>query len=129
MQLVFVWQVLYISTWLLVKMSVCTALLRLTPYRRRRYVLFSLMGLAVATAAAFVAGALVQCSPVSAAWTGGQDACSDKAVLVAALYLVSAVNVFTDAIVATFSITILGHVRMRRPVKIFVAVVLSLGIL
>ncbi|KAL8382237.1 hypothetical protein RB595_006157 [Gaeumannomyces hyphopodioides] len=128
-KLVFVWHLLYISSWVLIKASVCAALLRLTAYQRRRFFLVFLIGLAVAAAVAFLAGVLVQCSSIQAVWTGEKELCHNKAAVVGGFYLVSAVGIVTDAAVASISVVILSHVRIPKVVKRFVAVILSLGVL
>ncbi|EJT78203.1 hypothetical protein GGTG_03305 [Gaeumannomyces tritici R3-111a-1] len=128
-KLAFIWHLLYISSWVLIKASVCAALLRLTSYQRRRFFLVFLIGLAVAAAVAFLAGVLAQCSPIQAVWTAEQELCHNTAVVVGGFYLVSAVSIIADIAVAIISVVILGHVRIPKVVKRFVAVILSLGVL
>ncbi|KAL8408336.1 hypothetical protein RB594_006947 [Gaeumannomyces avenae] len=100
-------------------------------YRLPAQVIFLvfLIGHAVAAAVAFLAGVLAQCSPIQAVWTGEQELCHNTAVVAGGFYLVSAVSIIADTAVAIISVVILGHVRIPKVVKRFVAVILSLGVL
>ncbi|KAI6356172.1 hypothetical protein MCOR25_007940 [Pyricularia grisea] len=134
-KIVFVWHFIYIVGWVLVKLSVCTAVLRITSHQRRRYIIFATMALCSATGIAFIVGLLAQCSPLDSLWSPdmSEEALSRRRaagrVVAAVFYLVSAVNIVSDLVIAVFSIFILRHVRMKRYMKVSVGAALSLGVL
>ncbi|KAH8846275.1 hypothetical protein MCOR29_009298 [Pyricularia oryzae] len=134
-KVVFVWHFVYIVGWVLVKLSVCAAVLRITSHQRRRYIIFATMALSLTTGIAFVVGLLAQCSPLETLWSQDMSEAAESRrrragrVVAALFYLVSAVNIASDLVIAVFSIFILRHVRMKRYMKISVGAALSLGVL
>lgn len=134
-KVVFVWHFVYIVGWVLVKLSVCAAVLRITSHQRRRYIIFATMALSLTTGIAFFVGLLAQCSPLETLWSPDMSEAAESRrrragrVVAALFYLVSAVNIASDLVIAVFSIFILRHVRMKRYMKISVGAALSLGVL
>ncbi|TLD23833.1 hypothetical protein PspLS_06350 [Pyricularia sp. CBS 133598] len=134
-KIVFVWHFIYIVGWVLVKLSVCAAVLRITSHQRRRYIIFATMALSLITGVAFIAGLLAQCSPLNYLWSPDMSEAAEShrrragQIVAAIFYLVSAVTIVSDFIIAVFSIFILRHVRMKRYMKVSVGAALSLGVL
>ncbi|TLS26539.1 hypothetical protein PpBr36_04208 [Pyricularia pennisetigena] len=134
-KIVFVWHFIYIVAWILVKLSVCAAVLRITSHQRRRYIIFVTMALSSTTGVAFIIGLLAQCSPLDSLWSPDMSEAAESRrrgagrIVAAVFYLVSAVNIISDLVIALFSIFILRHVRMKRYMKVSVGAALSLGVL
>jgi hypothetical protein len=128
-QYVFLWQVFYACTTVLIKASICACLLRLTTQKRYVLLLQGLITLSAALSGAGIVTLMFFCRPVEANWNPALGSCLDPLIISVFTYAGSVVNVLLDLSVAIIPIFLLRDIQMRPKMKMLVQMVLGLGAL
>ncbi|KAH8890437.1 hypothetical protein GQ53DRAFT_176961 [Thozetella sp. PMI_491] len=123
------WQASYACTLAFIKSSICVALTRIT---QEKLYLNILRGLIILSVAMSTVGLLVifnQCHPIQDYWDQNTANCWPAIIPTALSYAASVANVITDVTVASIPYFILRKVQMRSRLKLYVNMILGLGIL
>jgi hypothetical protein len=112
-----------------VKASICVLILRVTPQRRYRWILYSVI--VVSTLGSFirVVTYLARCQPLQAAWSPSKGTCGSPAILTNVTYFFGTVCIITDWICAILPAFVIWKIQLSRKAKIYVGIMLALGVL
>lgn len=121
------WMMIYIISLAVIKGSICVTLYRIG-YANTKYkvVVFTLLGLTIATMLVTLVGVLLLCRPVSANWTG-EGECAGSSTLVALSYTSTASTIITDLSLAVLPGFMVWSTIMDPRQKIFICLLLSFG--
>lgn len=124
------WQAFYAGSLAFIKSSICITLMRIT--QQKRYLMI-LRGLIILSASLSVVGLIVivnQCHPLDRYWDKRvPGTCWPPIIATALSYAASVSNVITDFCVAAIPFFLLRNVQMRSKIKLYVRLILGLGIL
>ncbi|RYP59402.1 hypothetical protein DL769_008547 [Monosporascus sp. CRB-8-3] len=125
-----IWQAFYAGSLALIKSSICISLMRIT---QQKIYLNILRGLIILSAALCAVGLVVivnQCHPLDRYWDKRvPGTCWPPISATVLTYAASVSNVITDLTVAAIPFFLLRHVQMRSRLKLYVRLILGLGIL
>ncbi|RYP91479.1 hypothetical protein DL770_002418 [Monosporascus sp. CRB-9-2] len=124
----------YVLNMWLIKLSVAIFLLRIAVERRYRYTLYISMVIVSITSFALFLWNIFQCKPVEAQWDytildrHPEAHCVSADAIVSAAYALSAQNIVSDWLYALLPIAMIWKVKMTTEAKVYVSLVLGLGI-
>jgi hypothetical protein len=128
-----IWMMDYVFSLVLIKMSLCIAMLRVgSPIKKFRVCVYTLLGLCVATFMATIIGILYLCRPIEANWNTalvleGKAVCASMEAMIALSYMSTASSIATDIACAILPGVIVRNMQLPRKTKISVCVLLSFG--
>lgn len=129
-QALLMWQAFYAGSLAFIKSSICITLMRIT---QQRMYLNILRGLIILSAALSTVGLIIivnQCHPLTRYWDKRvPGTCWPPIIATVLSYIASASNVVTDLTVAVIPIFLLRQIQMRSRLKLYVRLILGLGIL
>jgi hypothetical protein len=124
------WQAFYAGSLPFIKSSICITLMRITEQRMYLNILRGLIILSVALSTVGLIVIVNQCHPLDKYWDKRvSGTCWPPIIATVLSYAASASNVITDLAVATIPFFLLRHVQMRSKLKLYVRLILGLGIL
>lgn len=124
------WQAFYAGSLSFIKSSICIALMRIAQERMYLNILRGLIILSVALSSIGLVVVFNQCHPLDKYWDKRvPGTCWSPIVATVLSYAASASNVITDLTVATIPFFLLRHVQMRPRLKLYIRLILGLGIL
>ncbi|KAF4973793.1 hypothetical protein FSARC_22 [Fusarium sarcochroum] len=126
---IFIWQILYVSSSLFIKASICIQLRRIAIEKWHIIFLWTLIVSSVLTTIAAIVAVLIRCKPVPASWNPALGTCENQHIIIVFTYVVSGMNILTDFAVAIIPIFILRKLQMRASLKRMTALVLGVGVL
>ncbi|RYP02650.1 hypothetical protein DL764_005695 [Monosporascus ibericus] len=124
----------YVLNMWLIKLSVAIFLLRIAVERRYRYTLYISMIIVSITSFPLFVWSIFQCNPVEAQWDYTildhypEAHCVSADAIVSAAYALSAQNIVSDWLYALLPIAMIWKVKMTTEAKLYVTLVLGLGI-
>ncbi|KAK4222208.1 hypothetical protein QBC38DRAFT_89084 [Podospora fimiseda] len=125
-----IWQALYAGSLAFIKSSICITLMRITQQRGYLILLRSLVILSAGLSSVGLVVILNQCHPLSRYWDKSIPGTCWPPILATVLsYAASVSNVITDFTVAITPYFLLRHVQLRRRLKVYVKLILGLGML
>ncbi|KAF4952448.1 hypothetical protein FSARC_12643 [Fusarium sarcochroum] len=124
----FYFEVVYCSSLLFIKGSICITLLRIATQRIHRLIVWATLIFTELSTLTVVIGLFCLCRPLSAFW-GEPGTCVSPIVITALAYLISIGAVIADWSCAILPGFILWKTQMKLATKISVSFVLALGVL
>ncbi|RYP56040.1 hypothetical protein DL771_012181 [Monosporascus sp. 5C6A] len=124
----------YVLNMWLIKLSVAISLLRIAVERRYRYTLYISMVIVSIMSFPLFLWNIFQCKPVEAQWDytildhHPEAHCVSADAIVSAAYVLSAQNIVSDWLYALLPIAMIWKVTMTTKAKLYVSLVLGLGI-
>jgi hypothetical protein len=113
---------------ILSKTSIGFFLLRITPSRIHRYIIYVALGVTIFCSVAFFFIALFQCSPVSYFWTRtGSGSCISIDIIIDITYTYSAFAIITDLSLTILPIWLVWQLQMDRKTKMALIPVLGMA--
>ncbi|PGH11554.1 hypothetical protein AJ79_04812 [Helicocarpus griseus UAMH5409] len=123
----FVAQVFYSMSTIPIKCSIAATLLRIAGTRKHfRYILYGIIGLAVASGIITTIAIINVCKPPAALWKEVDGVC-DNTLNANIGFFLSASGIVTDWTLAILPAWLLWDVRLKRRIKVTVAFILALG--
>jgi len=128
-----IWMMLYVSSLVLIKASICVTMLRIgSTIKALRISTYSLLAFCIAAYLSTIIGILCLCSPVSANWnTGlvleGKATCKSMDVMIGLSYWATASSIATDIACAVLPGFIVWNTQLPKSTKVSVCVLLSFG--
>ncbi|KAF2191951.1 hypothetical protein K469DRAFT_556288 [Zopfia rhizophila CBS 207.26] len=121
--------VAYCSTMIFSKISIGLFLLRVTPNKIHRWIIYTVMGLTVITGIVFFFVTLLQCTPINYFWDktikGGR--CINIDVIIGLTFLYSAFSAICDFTFGILPIFLVWNLNMSRNSKIALVPILSMA--
>ncbi|KAF5009865.1 hypothetical protein FDECE_3938 [Fusarium decemcellulare] len=124
----FYFEVIYCSSLLFIKGSICITLLRIATQRSHRIIIWATLVFTELSTLAVVIGLFCLCQPLAAFW-GEPGKCVDPIVITALAYLISIGAVIADWSCAIVPGFILWKTQMKTATKVSISIVLGLGVL
>ncbi|KAK1975147.1 hypothetical protein LZ30DRAFT_606285 [Colletotrichum cereale] len=125
-----IWQALYAGSLCFIKASICITLMRITNQKTYLYILRGLIGLSCLMSGAGLIVIANQCHPLDRYWDKRIPGTCWPAIIATVLsYAASISNVITDFTVAAIPFFLLRHVQMRSRLKLYIRMILGLGVL
>ncbi|KAF2642450.1 hypothetical protein P280DRAFT_447850 [Massarina eburnea CBS 473.64] len=112
-----------------VKASICVLILRVTPQRRFRWILYSVIATSTLGSFIRVVTYLARCQPLEAAWNPSKGKCGSPSILTKVTYFFGAVCIITDWICAILPAFVIWSIQLSRKAKIYISVMLAMGVL
>lgn len=113
---------------ILSKASIACFLIRITPDRVHRWIIYIALGVSVVCGVVFFFVALFQCSPVEYFWTRtGPGSCIPIDVIIDIVYAYSALSIITDFTFTILPIWMVWHLQMEKRMKFALIPILSLA--
>lgn len=113
---------------ILAKCSIGFFLLRITPSKIHRYIIYAALGLTIFCTVAFFFIALFQCSPVWWFWVrSGPGSCIDIDIIIDITYAYSATAIITDVTLTVLPIMLVWKLQMDRKTKIALIPILGMA--
>ncbi|KAF1960140.1 hypothetical protein CC80DRAFT_438682 [Byssothecium circinans] len=112
-----------------VKASICVLILRVTPQRKFRWILYNVIGISTLGSFIRVVVYIARCKPLAAAWNPAKGKCGSPSILTNVTYFFSAVCIVTDWTCAILPVFVIWGIQLSRNAKIYVGVILALGVL
>ncbi|KAE8356925.1 hypothetical protein BDV28DRAFT_154241 [Aspergillus coremiiformis] len=115
------------------KISICIFLLRITIHRTHRWILYTVLFLTVIAGLVFMLLLLLQCKPMSYAWTQAaldptiRGHCLNTKIIISMTYVYSTFAAMCDFTVGILPIFLVKNLHMKRQTKIAVAAILSMA--
>lgn len=120
-------QLFYVLSTVPIKASICVALIRVTPRKLYRWILYTVMALTAVAAVVTDVAVLAWCKPVAATWDPSAGKCAAGSVITNVSYFISAVSILTDWTCAILPAIILWDVQLQFRIKLPVMIILGLG--
>ncbi|KAF1978684.1 hypothetical protein BU23DRAFT_450048 [Bimuria novae-zelandiae CBS 107.79] len=113
------------------KVSIAVMLMRISPSRRLRWVMWSLVVVVVSVSVIEVITMTAGCRPFEANWNYalGRRGCWPKSVLQGMNYLLSVTNIVSDFIYITFPIYVIWNLKITNRQKFAISGIVALGLL
>lgn len=125
------WWYCYLSyAWSMIfsKASIAVFLMRITPNRSHRLVIYCALGVSIFCGLVFFFVALFQCTPVSYFWTRtGPGSCISIDIIINVVYAYSALSIVTDFTFTLLPVYLVWNLQMDRRVKFALIPILSMG--
>lgn len=110
------------------KASIAVFLMRITPNRSHRLVIYCALGVSIFCGLVFFFVALFQCTPVSYFWTRtGAGSCISIDIIIDVVYAYSALSIVTDFTFTLLPVYLVWNLQMDRRVKFALIPILSMG--
>ncbi|KAK1997312.1 hypothetical protein LX36DRAFT_636396 [Colletotrichum falcatum] len=125
-----IWQALYAASLCFIKSSICITLMRITDEKTYMYILRGLVAMSFVLSGAGLIVIFNQCHPLDRYWDKRiPGTCLPVVIATAFSYASSASNVITDFSVAAIPFFLLRRVQMRSRLKLYIRLILGLGLL
>lgn len=110
------------------KASIAVFIMRITPNRSHRLVIYTALGVSIFCGLVFFFVALFQCTPVSYFWTrAGEGSCLSIDVIIDVVYAYSALSIITDFTFTLLPVYLVWNLQMDKRVKFALIPILSMG--
>ncbi|KAH6657221.1 hypothetical protein BKA67DRAFT_182988 [Truncatella angustata] len=118
----------YAISMILSKTSIACFLVRITPHRIHRWIIYIALGLSIFCGLAFFCIALFQCLPIEYFWTRtGSGYCMAVDVIINIVYAYSAMSIITDSTFTILPVWLVWHLQMDKKTKLALIPILSMA--
>lgn len=111
------------------KASICVLILRITPGRTYRWILYGVIVLSTLGSFIRVVAYLARCRPLEAAWYPAKGKCAPPSILTNVSYFFGAICIITDFVCALIPALIIWNIQLSKRAKMYVGIMLALGVL
>ncbi|PVH95305.1 hypothetical protein DM02DRAFT_618003 [Periconia macrospinosa] len=112
-----------------VKASICVLILRITPQRTYRWILYGVIVISSLGSFIRIVAYLARCQPLEAAWYPAKGKCGPASILTNVSYFFGTICILTDFICALLPALIIWKIQIFRKAKLYIGIMLALGVL